>query len=93
MMQLDIEGISRHVAKGAHNVLLLDRAGWHTTAKLVMPRNTTPILLLSRSPELNPVENIWQYPRHIRFGVFLDALDHGVDHPGRRQQGVALQGE
>ncbi|MEK4032367.1 IS630 family transposase [Methylocystis sp. IM3] len=63
MMQLHIEEISRHVAKGAHAVLLLDRAGWHTTTKLVMPRNITPILLPSRAPELNPVENIWQYLR------------------------------
>ena len=28
-----------------------------------MPGNMTIILLPSRSPELNPVENIWQYMR------------------------------
>jgi transposase len=28
-----------------------------------MPANNTPILLPSRAPELNPVENIWQYMR------------------------------
>ena len=44
-------------------MLLLDRAGWHTTAKLNVPRNITPILLPSRAPELNPVETIWQYLR------------------------------
>jgi len=44
-------------------VLLLDRAGWHTTAKLNVPSNITPIFLPSRAPELNPVENIWQYLR------------------------------
>jgi len=44
-------------------VLLLDRAGWHTTGKLAMPKNITPILLPSRVPELNPVENVWQYLR------------------------------
>ena len=31
--------------------------------QLVMPTNITPILLPSRAPELNPVENIWQYMR------------------------------
>jgi len=61
-MQLHLEEISRHVAEGAHAVLLLDRAGWHTTAMLDMPKNITPIFLPSRSPELN-VENIWQYLR------------------------------
>ena len=39
------------------------RAGWHTTAKLHIPENLSIILLPSRSPELNPVENIWQYLR------------------------------
>jgi transposase len=62
-MQLHLDEISRHVAKGAHAALLLDRAGWHTTGKLNIPKNITPILLPSRSPELNPVENIWQYLR------------------------------
>jgi transposase len=62
-MQLHLDEISRHVAKGAHAVLLLDRAGWHTTEKLKVPRNITLIFLPSRSPELNPVENIWQYMR------------------------------
>jgi hypothetical protein len=62
-MQLHLNEISRHVAAGAQAVLLMDRAGWHTTANLDMPKNITPILLPSRAPELNPVENIWQYMR------------------------------
>ena len=61
MMQLHLDEISRNVAAGAHAVLILDRAGWHTTSKLDMPDNITPIFLPSRAPELNPVENIWQY--------------------------------
>ena len=44
-------------------MLLLDRAGWHTTGDIVWPKNITPILLPSRSPELNPVEQVWQYLR------------------------------
>jgi transposase len=63
MMQLHLDEISRNVAEGAHAVLLLDRAGWHTTGKLDVPRNITPIFLSSRAPELNPVENVWQYLR------------------------------
>ena len=60
MMQLHLDEISRNVADGAHAVLLLDRAGWHTTSKLDVPENITPIFLPSRAPELNPVENVWQ---------------------------------
>ena len=63
MMQLHLNEISRNVTEGAHAVLLLDRAGWHTTGKLAVPENITPIFLPSRAPELNPVENVWQYLR------------------------------
>ncbi len=62
-MQLHLNEISKYVARKAHAVVLMDRAGWHTTAKLDVPKNLTIILLPSRSPELNPVENIWQYLR------------------------------
>ena len=62
-MQAHLDEIGRTVARGAHAVLLLDRAGWHTTGKLTIPKNMTLILLPSRAPELNPVENIWQYLR------------------------------
>jgi transposase len=62
-MQLHLDEIGRTVARGAHAVLLLDRAGWHTTGDLVVPKNLTLILLPSRAPELNPVENVWQYLR------------------------------
>ncbi len=44
-------------------VIPMDRAGWRTTGKLEVPKNLTIILLPSRSPERNPVENIWQYLR------------------------------
>lgn len=62
-MQLHLDEISQRVARNAHAVLLMDRAGWHTTDKLKVPKNLTLIFLPSRSPELNPVENIWQYLR------------------------------
>ena len=62
-MQLHLDEISRQVAPDAQAVLLMDRAGWHTTANLDMPDNITPIFLPSRAPESNPVENIWQHLR------------------------------
>ncbi|MHA6645567.1 IS630 family transposase [Mesorhizobium sp. A623] len=83
-MQLHIDEISRHVARGAHAVLLMDRAGWHTTAKLNVPRNITPIFLPSRAPELNPVENIWQYLRanwlsNRVFDTYEDIIEAACD--------------
>ena len=62
-MQEHLTEISATVDPGAHAVLILDQAGWHTTAKLIVPENITLLPLPPRSPELNPVENIWQYIR------------------------------
>ena len=81
-MQAHLDEISRHIAPGAHAALLMDRAGWHTTGKLKVPNNITIILLPSRSPELNPVENIWQYLRanwlsNRVFPTYGDILDAG----------------
>ena len=47
----------------AHAVLIVDQAGWHLTPKLAIPDNITVLALPPRSPELNPVENVWQFMR------------------------------
>lgn len=83
-MQMHLEEISSHVARRAHAVVLMDRAGWHSTDKLKVPKNITIILLPSRSPELNPVENVWQYLRQnwLSNTIFQDyeaILDAGCD--------------
>ena len=83
-MQMHLNEISRNVAARAHAVVLMDRAGWHKTERLKVPKNLTIILLPSRSPEPNPVENIWQYLRQnwLSNRVFEDydaILDAGCD--------------
>ncbi len=55
--------ISKAVDVNAHAVILLDQAGWHTSKKLSIPGNITLMPLPPRAPELNPVENIWQFMR------------------------------
>lgn len=83
-MQMHLDEISTMVARGAHAVLLLDRAGWHTTGMLTVPKNVTLIFLPSRSPELNPVEQIWQYLRsnwlsNRVFETYTDIVDAACD--------------
>ena len=55
--------ISAAVDPGAHAVLIVDQAGWHLTPKLAILDNITVLALPPRSPELNPVENVWQFMR------------------------------
>ena len=88
-MQMHLDEISCNVAAKAHGVVLMDRAGWHSTDQLKVPKNLTIILLPSRSPELNPVENIWQYLRQnwLSNRVFEDydaIIEAGCRGPGWR---------
>ena len=80
-MALHLAEISQAVAPGARAVVLLDQAGWHTAAKLPIPRNITLMPLPAKSPELNPVENIWRFMRdnwlsNRIFTSYTDILDH-----------------
>jgi putative transposase len=80
-MRLHLAEIARAVAPGAHAVLLLDQAGWHLSDKLTLPANITLMPLPPKCPELNPVENIWQYLRenwlsNRIFRSYADVLDH-----------------
>lgn len=62
-MTLHLAEISQAVDPDAHAVVILDQAGWHTTRRLAVPDNITLLPLPPRSPELNPVENVWQFMR------------------------------
>ena len=80
-MALHLAEISQAVAPGAHAVVLLDQAGWHLSDKLTVPKNITLLPLPAKSPELNPVENIWQFIRenwlsNRVFTSYRDILDH-----------------
>jgi transposase len=80
-MNLHLEEISQAVAPGAHAVVLLDQAGWHQSKRLVVPNNVTLMPLPAKAPELNPVENIWQFLRenwlsNRIFSSYSDILDH-----------------
>jgi hypothetical protein len=66
-MNLHLPEIAMAVAPGAHAVLVLDQAGWHLSDKLTVPPNITLVPLPSKCPELNPVENVWQFIRDTGF--------------------------
>jgi transposase len=73
--------ISLAIAPGAHAVVLVDEAGWHMTGKLIVPENISIIALPSKCPELNPVENIWQFMQDNRLSNrVLTSHDNIIDH-------------
>lgn len=62
-MKVHLQHISAEVKKGKHAVIILDRATWHTTKKVKGFKNITLLPLPAASPELNPVEQLWQQLR------------------------------
>lgn len=62
-------------------VLALDQAGWHTSAKLVVPEGIVLAPLPARSPELQPAERLWGLVDEAvanRLWETLDALQGAV---------------
>lgn len=83
-MNLHLAEIALHVASGAHAVVLMDQAGWHLTPKLNLPANISIVAIPSKSPELNPQENVWQFMRdnwlsNRVFGSYDEIVDHCCD--------------
>jgi hypothetical protein len=80
-MNLHLKEISIAVAPQAHAIVIVDQAGWHFSKTLETPDNITLMPLPSKSPELNPVENVWQYMRdnwlsNRVFSSYNDIVDH-----------------
>jgi len=55
--------ISRCVSVGAIALLVLDGAGWHSSPRLDVPDNIVLLPLPPYAPELNPMENVWEFMR------------------------------
>ena len=94
-MALFLDELSGHVVPGAHAILVLDGAGWHTAKDLRWPGQVTPLPLPAYSPELNPQERVWEFLRqhHLALRRFLgytalldarqDAWRRFIATPGR----------
>ena len=66
MMILFLEHVSQEFSD-YFIVMQVDRAGWHDADELVIPENIRLILQPAYSPELNPVEHLWDYLRENYF--------------------------
>jgi transposase len=80
--------ISTQVTPGSVAVLPCDRAGWHQTGrKLSVPDNIVLLPLPPYSPELNPMEKVWDYLRQNKlrarvwdnYEAIVDACKRGWD--------------
>lgn len=79
-MTLHLAEIAKAVAPGAHALLILDGAGWHGAKGLIVPPNITLLKLPPYAPELNPMENVWQYLRANKLAITVfDSYEEILD--------------
>ena len=79
MMQLFLEHVS-HTFADYFIVMQVDRAGWHEAKALLVPENIRLIFQPAYSPELNPVEHVWEEVREKHLAnLALASLDEVID--------------
>jgi transposase len=79
-MQLFLDELSKQAEDGRHIALVMDNAGWHTANDLVAPEHITLIPLPPYSPELNAIEQVWNwmkthYLSNCNFKDYNDIVD------------------
>ena len=67
LFEVELEAFARQVGAGPGKqiVLVLDRAGWHASAKLRVPEHVHLLFLPPYSPELQPAEHLWPYTNTV----------------------------
>ena len=72
-------------------VMVMDGAGWHRGQGLVVPENMRLLTLPPYSPELNPVEHLWDELRekwfHNRVFDSIEALEDHLETGIRSMEG------
>lgn len=79
MMKLFLEEVSRDFQEYLI-VMQVDQASWHMSEKLEVPENICLIPQTAYSPELNPVEHLWEGIRENYFyNQVFDSLEQVMD--------------
>jgi transposase len=60
-MSLHLKEISEGLQSDVHAIIIMDCAPWHKS--VTVPENISIIYLPPYSPELNPVEQVWDFLR------------------------------
>jgi transposase len=77
-MNLFLVELSQAVAPGAHGIVLMDKAGWHTASELRVPENLSLVFLPPYSPEHNPIERLWLHLRDNRLSHCVFQTTQGI---------------
>lgn len=83
IMNLFLNDLSQNIDKNVHIIMFVDGAGWHSSEEIIVPSNMTLYFLPPYSPELNPIERLWDYLKenYLSGRVFAnmeEIFDYGV---------------
>lgn len=79
-MQVHLEQISKATKSGRFAVVVMDQASWHTTEDIRDIPNVAPLFLPPASPELNPMEQVWEYIKdHYLSNMIFDGYEDIVE--------------
>ncbi len=94
LLSVGLHAFAHQAGAGPHKqiVLVLDRAGWHTSPKLRVPEHVHLLFLPPRlpvSPELQPAEHLWPLTDTVLINRHFATIDDLEDAQAERC--VALQ--
>jgi len=75
MMNLFLQEVAQDF-KDFFVIMLVDQAGWHKSKTLISPENVRLVPQPPHSPELNPVEHLWE---HLRENAMPNAAFKSLD--------------
>ncbi|HEV8191538.1 MAG TPA: IS630 family transposase [Ktedonobacterales bacterium] len=92
LFEAELAAFARQAEAGAEKqiVLVLDRAGWHSTQRLRVPDHVHLLFLPPYSPELQPAEHLWPLTNTVLANRHFASIEELEDAQAERC--VALQG-
>lgn len=81
LFEAELAAFARQVGAGPHKkiVLVLDRAGWHTSLRLRVPDHVYLHFLPPYSPELQPAEHLWPLTNAPLVNRHFESIDELED--------------
>jgi putative transposase len=80
LMSTHLRMIADEAGKDVHVVLVLDGAGWHKAKDLKVSDSMTLLFLPPYSPELMPMERVWQWMRQHDLSNRVLEGEADIDH-------------
>lgn len=77
VVNVHLDLISKAIPPDVHVMLVWDQAGYHKSKALKVPNNITLYRLEPYSPELNPVERVWEWIKGNHLG---NAIFQGLEN-------------